>query len=195
MLSRLAGISASRKARPPGRRIRNQWQRAAAPVVAGEMVSAAAPAGETIGSWRLVCPDAPPGLGCVLRHQDASLQAGGYSVAVEVQSVGGVLVPVVAVRGAAPQTAVGSLLTVVVGLRLDHGPWIALPCEPALRCLPSSDALATLARTFPAAETLRLRLEVTLPDGSSLPRPEHEFSLIGTKRAVERLKIAGAVTT
>jgi len=52
-----------------------------------------------------------------------------------------------------------------------------------------------LARTFPSAATLRLRLEVTLPDGTALPQPEHEFELRGTKRALERLKAAGVVTT
>ncbi|MFL5281259.1 MAG: hypothetical protein ACJ8AW_09725 [Rhodopila sp.] len=155
----------------------------------------AAPATETIGSWRLVYPDSPGGLGCLLRHKDASLQIGGYSVALEVQSVDGALVPVMAVRGLAPQPAVGTFVSITVGLRLDQGVWLELPCGQALRCLPDADVLPDLARAFPTARLLRLRLEVTLPTGDALPRPEHEFELNGTKRALQRLKASGVVST
>ncbi len=194
MQPRLTGIGAGRKGRGARRGFCHRWKCAGA-AAAAAVLCAASPAGETVGTWRLVCPDAPQGLGCVLRHKDASLQIGGYSVALEVQSVDGALVPVVAVRGIPSQAAVGTLVGVVVGLRLDQDDWVALPCGKALRCLPGAEAVAGLARAFPTARTLRLRLEVTLPDGTALPQPEHEFELSATKRAVERLKAAGVVTT
>ena len=152
------------------------------------------PKAEVIGTWRLVCADMPAG-DCALRHKDASLQVGGYGVALEVRSVNNALVPVVAVRGIGPQKAIGTLLTVTVGLRLDTTDWIELPCGPTLLCMPAAEALPGLAIAFPAASRMRLRLEVTLPNGQALPVPEHVFDLAGTKRALVRLQASGVVDT
>ncbi len=148
--------------------------------------SAAAPA-DTIGAWRLLCPDS----GCLLRHKDASLDVAGYGAALEVESVGGAFVPVVTVRGVGSQTGLGRMLSVAVWLRLDKGAWIEMPCNEDLRCLPQATDVAALARGFPSAAQVSLRLDVTLPGGRGLPQPEHAFDLDGTKRAVERLKATG----
>jgi hypothetical protein len=150
---------------------------------------------ETIGSWKLVCRDDKSAGVCTLRHKDASVQIGAYSVAVEVQSVNGALVPVVAARGVAAAKTVGSLVSVVIGLRLDNGPWFELPCGADLRCVATSDELPELAVTFPLARQMRLRLEVTLPGAGALPQPEHEFALGGTRAALDRLRSAGTITT
>ena len=171
---------------------------------AGAQPASAQPAGaqpkpdakpEVIGTWRLVCADATFDGGCVLRHKDASLQAGGYGVALEVRSVNNALVPVVAVRGVGPQKAIGTLLTVTVGLRLDTADWIELPCGPSLLCLPPADALPGLAMAFPVASQMRLRLQVTLPNGDTLPVPEHLFDLRSTKPALVRLRASGVTNT
>ncbi|MBS0644833.1 MAG: hypothetical protein JSS43_33615 [Proteobacteria bacterium] len=186
MQPRLTGIGSSRK--------RQNGIAAALAVAGGLMAGAAAPAPEPIGTWRLSCPEAAPAQGCTLRHKDASLQFAGYGVALEVQSIGGALVPVVIVRGVGAQKGIGSVLGVAVWLRLDQGAWVELPCNAALHCLPGAEALPALAGAFPSASLIRLRLDVTLPGGSGLPQPEHEYDLASTKRALERLKAAGPVT-
>jgi len=159
------------------------------------VVSFAGAVTETIGSWKLTCHNDKSGDECMLRHKDASVQIGASSVAVEVLSVNGALVPIVAVHGVAPAKAVGSLVSIVVGLRLDNGPWFALPCAADLRCVPSADEVPELALTFPLAGQMRLRLEMTLPGSGALPQPEHEFDLNSTRAALGRLRSAGTITT
>jgi hypothetical protein len=150
---------------------------------------------ETIGTWKLTCRDDRSAGGCSLQHKDASVRIGTYSVALEVQSVNGALVPVVAVGGVPTQNAVGSLVSVAIGLRLNNGPWFELPCGTDLRCVPSADELPALALTFPSDGQMRLRLEVVVPGAGALPQPEHEFDLIGTRLALDRLRSAGPITT
>ena len=106
----------------------------------------------------------------------------------------GALVPVVIVHGVGPQQAVGSVLGVAVWLRLDKGDWTDLPCDASLQCRPTADTVIPLARALPTAALMRLRLDVTLPNGTGLPQPEHEFDLHETRRALERLQAAGPVT-
>ncbi len=161
------------------------------------ILCAAAPAADTIGSWVLRCPADPGTDGCTLRHKDASIRIGTVGAALEVQPVGGGLVPVVAVRGLSPQAAIAASLAarVSIGLRLDKGPWITLPCAGLALCAPAPDAVPALVRDFPAARSVSLRIEVKRTGGPALPRPEHTFRLTGTKQALDRLKAAGVATT
>ncbi len=165
------------------------WSALLAGILCCPVASLAGAVTETIGSWKLTCRDDKSGNGCTLRHKDASVQIGAYSVAVEVQSVNGALVPVVAVHGVAAAKAVGSVIGILIGLRLDNGPWFELPCGPDLRCVPSSDEVPELALTFPLGGQMRLRLEVTLPGAGALPQPEHVFDLSGTRTTLDRLRL------
>jgi hypothetical protein len=147
-----------------------------------------------IGTWRLICAPGPSE-GCLLRHRDADLRLGPYRIAVEVRSVSGVLVPVVAVHGVPAQKVVGSVLGIVIGLRLDGGNWLELPCAPTLLCTPTAELAPALATAFPGAASMRLRLQVTLPNGDTLPRPEHAFDLRATSAALGRLTSGGVIAT
>jgi hypothetical protein len=108
--------------------------------------------------------------------------------------VNGALMPVVAVHGVPTQTAMGVLISVAVDLRFDGGSWFELPCGADLRCVPTVDEIPEIGATFPSAGQMRLRLEVTVPGAGTLPQPEHEFALAGTRLALERLRSSGTIT-
>jgi hypothetical protein len=149
----------------------------------------AAPADDAaIGSWRLICP-APNA--CVLRHARARLDAAGVTIALEVRSIRGALVPVVALSGLSGQAALLAELT--VGLRLDRGAWTDMPCEGLSICAPPDAALAAVAQAFPAARTVGLRMTLSLPGVTGLPRPDVSFGLSGTAEALRRLRASGTV--
>jgi hypothetical protein len=154
------------------------------------VLSASALAGEpTVGSWEVVCHDT-----CTMRHRDASVRVGGLTADLEVQSVGGALVPVVVARGLPAQAAVVAA-SVSVGLRLDKGPWAEMACTGLLICAPSEADAPGLGQAFPGARSVSLRVQVTVPGAPALPPVEHAFGTAGTREALARLKAGGAVTT
>lgn len=145
-------------------------------------------ADQTIGSWLLVCP-AEAG-GCALRHKNAYLRAGSLQFAMEVRSVGGLLVPVVALHGVSAEVAMmGSL---AIGLRFDHGGWTEMDCPEWSVCTPRAASLAATAAALPGALSVTLRIELTVPRVAALPQPELTFDLAGTEPALRRLRRAGA---
>ena len=148
---------------------------------------AAAPAG---GSWDVACRDI-----CTMRHKAASVRLGGFSAGLEVQPVGGALVPVVVVRGLPAQAAALAVAGVSVSLRLDKGAWVDLPCGLSLVCAPAEADATGLGAAFPAARTVSLRVAVAVPGAAPLPPVEHSFTAVGTREALARLKADGVETT
>jgi hypothetical protein len=139
-----------------------------------------------IGTWLLVCPTKGA---CVLRHARAQLDVAGVTIALEVRSIRGALVPVVALSGLSGQATL--IAGLAVALRLDHGAWTEMPCAGLSVCAPADGALATVAKAFPVARTMGLRMTLSLPGVTGLPRPDVSFALSGTAEALRRLRAGG----
>ena len=159
------------------------------------------PVQEDIGSWLLRCPGGRPGETpprCVLRHRDWVLPPGegGASAALEVQTRGDVLVPIVTLRGlSTPANLGGSLVvTLSVALSLDGGEPVILRCGSSgtyFACAPEPSALHAVAGQLPKARTLSVDFSLTIPGLIGLPPQRQFMDLSGTPRALGRLVATG----
>lgn len=150
-----------------------------------------------IGSWELTCPAAG---GCTLRAREWVLPPGPGrpAAALEVQSRGQWLVPVVTLRGLTTQQALGGLLALQprATLRFDSGPTAELPCElsgQAVVCAPQGDAVAATAAALPTAHSIAVGLQLGAPGMMQLPSQGRTLALQGTATALDQLRSAGAV--
>ncbi len=157
---------------------------------------AAAP--ESIGTWVLNCPEDSKS-GCILRHRDRYFAKPPLSADLEVQSVRGALVPVLAVRGIPREALLAASLggRTEASVRLGNGAWVPLDCGAAgesYQCAPAEGAAATLSASLPAAGSATLRLSVgLLPGMAPVQAPERALDLAGTQAALARLRAVGAI--
>jgi hypothetical protein len=153
---------------------------------------------EKIGSWELSCPGEAAGAEpCRLRFDKRFFDKGGVSGDLEVQAQGTSLVPVLALRGVAPELLMAAALagtTTEASMRFGGGAWEALTCgttSAGYLCWPGDDAARNLAAELPAARSVTVRVSVAVPGLKPLPVQEKSLDLIGTNEALARLRAAG----
>ena len=160
--------------------------------------SPARPANEAIGSWVLACPPdtAEP---CLLRYRDwvVAPANGSPSAALEVQTRGDALVPVIAVRGLSASMAIGgaALAKPTVTMGFDGGKRVDLRCGLSgtnYACAPDAAAVPSFAAALPKAHTISASVTLTIPGVIALPGQDRTLTLTGTDAALTRLRTVGA---
>lgn len=155
---------------------------------------------QTIGAWVISCATDPMSDAqvCDMRHTlwlvvpDDSRPG----MALEVKSLGGLLVPVVTVRELSLSTALTGLLTLTATaqVRFDGAPMAELPCSldgASVVCVPSKADAAMLAEQLAKAKSVLVRFRAVgnLP----LPVPDGPLALDldRTPEALARYRVAG----
>jgi hypothetical protein len=156
------------------------------------------PTEETLGSWVLSCPPAPPpgvkAEPCIMRHKDWVLQpgSGGPSAALEIQARGSQFVPAVAVRGMPTQLALGGSLVVkpVVGFQYDNGKRLEMTCGligAAYACAPEASVVPVAAAGLGKARSITVLVAMSIPGMMDLPPQQRTLDLNGINLALSRL--------
>jgi hypothetical protein len=155
---------------------------------------------QTIGSWVLSCAMDPmtDAQVCRMRHKLWLVvpNGGQPGMALEVQSRGDQLVPVVTIRDLSLGTALSGLmaLTATAQLRFDGAPMVELPCSldgTSVFCAPGKTDAVTLADQLAKAKSVLVRfravgnLPLPLPDGPLA------LDLDKTPEALARYRVAG----
>ena len=146
---------------------------------------------EQIGSWVLSCPADET---CVLRLNNRFLNA-GVTADLEVQAQGGMLVPVIAVRGPSSEILAAAALAgnTTATLQFPGGPALELSCgasNTGYFCAPKDDAAQKLAAQLPRARSVTVRVSVAV-NGLPLRPQERSVDLSGTSEALAKLRKAG----
>ena len=155
---------------------------------------------QTIGSWVISCAVDPmtDAQVCRMRHKLwlAVPGEGRPGMALEVQSRGDQLVPVVTVRELSLSTALSGLLalTATAQIRFDSAPMAELPCMldgTSVICAPAKADLPSLADQLAKAKTVLVRFRAVgnLP----LPAPDGPLALDldHTQDALVRYRLSG----
>jgi hypothetical protein len=171
-------------------RLRLAWL---ALLIAGPVAAQVRPATEEIGSWLLTCPAEAKGDPCQLRHRAWVLPpgTGGPGASLEVLNRGNQFVPIVALRGLSTQAALGGVLALKanVGLRFDNLQRIEFGCGldgAAVVCVPEGPAAASAAGQLPAARSVLVQIQLSLPGVIALPQQDRMLDLQRTPDALAR---------
>ena len=134
-----------------------------------------------------------------MRHRDWIVPPtnGLPGAALEVQRRGGLLVPVIAVRGLSPTAMVGAatVAKVSVSLRFDGAVGTDLECGnsgTSYTCAPDATSLRSLAAQLPQARVLSASVTLAIPGMVAAPPLDRTLDLAGTEAALIRLQAAGA---
>jgi hypothetical protein len=163
--------------------------------------AAMAAADQPIGSWVLSCPSdtTKPGgkpEGCLLRAGKRFLDKGGITGDLEVEARGGVLVPVLALRGLPNELLMAAAMMgkTEASIQLAGSTREELACSVSAAgyiCAPNEAAGAKLAAGLPSARAMTVRVSVAVEGLKPLPTQEKSVDLSGTAEALARLQAAG----
>jgi hypothetical protein len=170
------------------------WIVASAASLVAVTGSAAAAVPEQIGSWVLDCPGREP---CLMRLGKRFFQKGNITGDLEVQARGKSLVPVIILRGLSTDlltaaTSMGAKAAATV--QFGGGPREELTCAASNAgyfCSPNDASAQKLATGLQAAQSVTVRVAVSMAGMNPLPAQEQTRDLSGTKEALARLRAAG----
>jgi hypothetical protein len=152
---------------------------------------------EHIGTWVLSCPAAAPGAEpCQLHIQKRLLDTAGITGDLEVQALGSILVPVIALHGLSNEIMLAASLAgkAEVSMQFAGGPREDLVCAPSSLgyiCSPKGDAAQELAAGLVSARSVTVRASVVVSGLKPLPVQEKSLHLSGTNEALARLRAVG----
>lgn len=158
------------------------------------MLVAAAPV--PAGAWRLDCSGT--GRGCVLRASTPFFTQGAITADLEVMSRHGTLIPVLVLRGVSEDLLTMAALAGSADVMLRFDDDIAQPLDCTVTalgyvCAPGAALGQHLAQRLETARTATAQVKVTMQGVQSPPPQQHRVAIAGTRDALARLRLAGAV--
>ncbi len=152
---------------------------------------------ERIGTWVLTCPGRGAATeACQLRLDKRLFDKAGITGDLEIQASGGVLVPVLALRGLPAEVLMTAALAgrVEAAMRLGDEPLVHLGCASssgAYLCWPRDNGARALGTALASARKITVQITVTVAGMKPLPVPEKSLELSHTGEALARLRAVG----